>query len=48
MTQPGTTVNRAVDQAADRFGSSAVRRASLLTAADSAPRPPGWPVQAIR
>lgn len=40
--------DRAVDQAAVRFGSSAVRRASLLTAADSAPRPPGWPVQAIR
>ncbi|TWH01321.1 DNA polymerase-4 [Nocardioides sp. J9] len=40
--------DRAVDRAADRFGSAAVRRASLLTTADSAPRPPGWPVQAIR
>lgn len=40
--------DRAVDRAADRFGSAAVRRASLLTPADSAPRPPGWPVQAIR
>lgn len=40
--------DRAVDRAATRFGSAAVRRASLLSAADSAPRPPGWPVQAIR
>ena len=40
--------DRAVDLAAGRFGSSAVRRASLLSAADSSPRPPGWPVQAIR
>ncbi|WP_278256184.1 hypothetical protein [Nocardioides convexus] len=40
--------DRAVDRAASRFGSAAVRRASLLSAADSAPRPPGWPVQVIR
>ncbi|HWJ66230.1 MAG TPA: DNA polymerase IV [Nocardioides sp.] len=45
---PGwTDADRAVDRAATRFGSSAVRRASLLTSADAARHPPGWPVQAI-